>query len=414
MARRQRASRRYDSAMADSGVRLSDLLVSLSLGHRPRLRAAARAHAPLGADRHAPGRAAGPGRRGPGHPLRRRHPDLRRVPGLRQRGGDPLRRRHRLPGARHRGRPGRVPGHGVHAAAGRRTARRRSTGPARPPRSWPPGGARWSSRWRTTARRPARSPTRLGLGEDVQAGIEQAYARWDGRGVPRRPVRHRACRWRPGSRTSPKPARCSSGPPASKRRSTWSARGAAPTSTPRSPSSWSHGSRVVVRGPRPRTPSTRSSPPSRSSDGPLTDDELDQALEAIGDFCDLRCPYFAGHARGTADLVRGAAELMQMPAADARLAYRAALVHDVGRFGVPGSVWGQARTVDRQRAGADAPARLLRRADLQPARAAAPDRPAGGHPPRADGRLRLPPRCRRDDAVARRPGSWRPPTPTAP
>ena len=75
--------------------------------------------------------------------------------------------------------------------------------------------------------------------------------------------------------------------------------------------------------------------------GPLTDDELDQALEAIGDFCDLRCPFFAGHARATADLVRGAAELMQMPAADARLAYRAALVHDVGRFGVPGSVWGK-------------------------------------------------------------------------
>ena len=75
--------------------------------------------------------------------------------------------------------------------------------------------------------------------------------------------------------------------------------------------------------------------------GPLTDDELDQALEAIGDFCDLRCPFFAGHARATADLVRGAAELMQMPAADVRLAYRAALVHDVGRFGVPGSVWGK-------------------------------------------------------------------------
>ena len=73
--------------------------------------------------------------------------------------------------------------------------------------------------------------------------------------------------------------------------------------------------------------------------GPLTDDELDHALEAIGDFCDLRCSYFAGHARGTADLVRGAARLMHMPAADARLAYRAALVHDAGRFGVPGSVW---------------------------------------------------------------------------
>ena len=47
---------------------------------------------------------------------------------------------------------------------------------------------------------------------------------------------------------------------------------------------------------------------------PLTDDELDAVLEAVGDFCDLRCPYFAGHGRGTAELVAGAAaELMQMP-----------------------------------------------------------------------------------------------------
>jgi HD-GYP domain-containing protein (c-di-GMP phosphodiesterase class II) len=74
---------------------------------------------------------------------------------------------------------------------------------------------------------------------------------------------------------------------------------------------------------------------------PLSDDELDLALEAIGDFSDLRCSFFAGHARATADLVRDAARSMQMPAAEARLTYRAALVHDVGRFGVPGSVWGK-------------------------------------------------------------------------
>ncbi len=74
-------------------------------------------------------------------------------------------------------------------------------------------------------------------------------------------------------------------------------------------------SRVLVRGPR---PGHRRRGPRRRPGGtraPLTDDELDQALEAIGDFCDLRCPYFAGHARATADLVRGAAELMHMPAA---------------------------------------------------------------------------------------------------
>jgi HD-GYP domain-containing protein (c-di-GMP phosphodiesterase class II) len=85
---------------------------------------------------------------------------------------------------------------------------------------------------------------------------------------------------------------------------------------------------------------------------PLTDAELDQVLEAIGDFCDLRCPYFAGHSRGTADLVAAAAGLLQLPAGQVTLARRAALVHDVGRFGVPGSVWDKAGPLtsgDRER-----------------------------------------------------------------
>jgi hypothetical protein len=75
---------------------------------------------------------------------------------------------------------------------------------------------------------------------------------------------------------------------------------------------------------------------------PLTDEQLDHVLEAIGDFCDLRCPYFAGHSRGTADLVTAAAEAMRLPPPEAQLARRAAFVHDVGRFGVPGSVWDKA------------------------------------------------------------------------
>jgi len=75
---------------------------------------------------------------------------------------------------------------------------------------------------------------------------------------------------------------------------------------------------------------------------PLTEDQLDAALEAVGDFCDLRCPYFAGHARGTAELVVGAAALLQVPPDEQALVRRAALIHDVGRFGVPGGVWDQA------------------------------------------------------------------------
>jgi HD-GYP domain-containing protein (c-di-GMP phosphodiesterase class II) len=85
---------------------------------------------------------------------------------------------------------------------------------------------------------------------------------------------------------------------------------------------------------------------------PLNDEDLDRGLEAIGDFCDLRCAYFAGHSRGTADLVEAAAALLHVSAAETTLARRAALVHDVGRFGVPGYVWdrpGPLTATDRER-----------------------------------------------------------------
>jgi HD-GYP domain-containing protein (c-di-GMP phosphodiesterase class II) len=85
---------------------------------------------------------------------------------------------------------------------------------------------------------------------------------------------------------------------------------------------------------------------------PMTDAELDVALAAVGDFCDLRCGYFAGHSQGTADLVSSACELLSVPATEAMLARRAALVHDVGRFGVSATVWdrpGPLPSGDRER-----------------------------------------------------------------
>jgi HD-GYP domain-containing protein (c-di-GMP phosphodiesterase class II) len=181
--------------------------------------------------------------------------------------------------------------------------------------------------------------TRLGLSKDVQAGIEQAYARWDGRGFPddlsgsglslSARISHvaEACELfqrtagieaaldvvnsRSGTHFDPEIANLVSVDPEAL---------------------FEDLDRDTIDDLLAADPTGR---------GPLTDAELDQALEAIGEFCDLRCSFFTGHARATADLVRGAAEQMQMPSADAHLAYRAALVHDVGRFGVPGSVWGK-------------------------------------------------------------------------
>lgn len=65
--------------------------------------------------------------------------------------------------------------------------------------------------------------------------------------------------------------------------------------------------------------------------------ELDELLLAVGDFADLKCPFTIGHSRGVAGLVERAAN--GRPAADVRLVRRAALVHDLGRMGVPNTVW---------------------------------------------------------------------------
>jgi HD-GYP domain-containing protein (c-di-GMP phosphodiesterase class II) len=71
----------------------------------------------------------------------------------------------------------------------------------------------------------------------------------------------------------------------------------------------------------------------------LTDDELDRALEAIGDFTDLKSPYTVGHARGVASLAAEAARILHLSEEEQLLLRRAALVQDAGRMGVSNSIW---------------------------------------------------------------------------
>jgi HD-GYP domain-containing protein (c-di-GMP phosphodiesterase class II) len=181
---------------------------------------------------------------------------------------------------------------------------------------------------------------RLGLSSDVKAGLEQSYARWDGQGVPRHlagdalsiaarishiaeacEVFHRTA----GTEQALEMVRARSG--------THFDPSFAAAVQPDPEALFQGLDAGAVDEILDADPSDRP---------PLTDEQLDHVLEAIGDFCDLRCPYFAGHSRGTADLVTAAAEAMRLPPPEAQLARRAAFVHDVGRFGVPGSVWDKA------------------------------------------------------------------------
>ena len=85
----------------------------------------------------------------------------------------------------------------------------------------------------------------------------------------------------------------------------------------------------------------------------LSDEQLDRALTALADFSDLKSPLRLGHSREVAELSARAGAALGLPAADAVLLRRAALVHDIGMIGIPSGVWeepGQWSVAQRERA----------------------------------------------------------------
>jgi len=70
----------------------------------------------------------------------------------------------------------------------------------------------------------------------------------------------------------------------------------------------------------------------------LTEGELDNALETIADFTDLRSPSRAGHSRAVADLAARAAASAGLPEPEIATVGRAGLVHDLGMHGIPATV----------------------------------------------------------------------------
>jgi HD-GYP domain-containing protein (c-di-GMP phosphodiesterase class II) len=76
-------------------------------------------------------------------------------------------------------------------------------------------------------------------------------------------------------------------------------------------------------------------------------ERLDDCLEAVADFADLKSMWTIGHSRGVAQLAEEAAVVAGLATDDVLLVRRAALVHDIGRVAVPVGVWGKPGPLNR-------------------------------------------------------------------
>jgi HD-GYP domain-containing protein (c-di-GMP phosphodiesterase class II) len=74
---------------------------------------------------------------------------------------------------------------------------------------------------------------------------------------------------------------------------------------------------------------------------PLTvaDAHIDRIALAIADFTDLKSPYLLGHSTRVAELVDAAAKSIGLSDEERATTRRAALLHDVGRTGIPNGIW---------------------------------------------------------------------------
>ncbi len=74
----------------------------------------------------------------------------------------------------------------------------------------------------------------------------------------------------------------------------------------------------------------------------LAHERLDLALEAVADFVDVKSPWTIGHSRGVAELAATAGGHYGLEAGAIAQLRRAALLHDLGRLGVPNTIWDKA------------------------------------------------------------------------
>lgn len=71
----------------------------------------------------------------------------------------------------------------------------------------------------------------------------------------------------------------------------------------------------------------------------VADPDREQVFSAVGVFVDLKSPWLRGHSARVADLAGGAAGQVGLTVGEVTRLRHAALLHDVGRVGVPNGIW---------------------------------------------------------------------------
>jgi HD-GYP domain-containing protein (c-di-GMP phosphodiesterase class II)/DNA-binding CsgD family transcriptional regulator len=186
----------------------------------------------------------------------------------------------------------------------------------------------------------ARLATRVGLDDAVCHALGHAFERWDGKGHPAGLVGEEvpmAVRVVAAARDAELWARGAGWPMATEVLTRRRGGGYDPAVVD---VLTEHGERWLAEiGADPHTAVLTAEPvPWRT----IGDDDLDAALGAVADFTDLQSPWLRGHSSGVARLATTAATAAGLGDSDAVALRRAALLHDVGRVGVPSGIWDQA------------------------------------------------------------------------
>jgi len=71
----------------------------------------------------------------------------------------------------------------------------------------------------------------------------------------------------------------------------------------------------------------------------LSEEQVDEALAAVGEFAELKSPWMLGHAADVAALCSAAMIGFGLSAEEGRVLRRASCVHDLGRLGVSNAIW---------------------------------------------------------------------------